>query len=114
MRYATEHGHYELNPFPGSNQIVVSSHAFVHPEFRSNGVGTQLSRERVEKAKELDYDYMVATVRADNAAQLAIMRKVGWKYLDSFHNHVTDVVVHLYGMRLGKKVPSVILSTAKG
>jgi hypothetical protein len=39
MRYADERGtgFYELNPFPGCNQIVVSNHAFIYPAYRNGG-----------------------------------------------------------------------------
>ena len=94
-------GHYELNPFPGSNQIVVSSHAFIKKEYRGNGHGRQAALDRLEKARELDYDYVLATVRADNEAQLKIMRSIaGWDKLDSFTSKVSDVEIFLFGCSL--------------
>lgn len=100
MRFHTPYGHYELNPFPGSNQIVISSHAFVKKEFRGNGHGKETASRRIEKARELDYDYMLCTVRADNEPQLKIVRKLGWKELDHFYNTVTECEVILFGLTL--------------
>ena len=55
MRFANEFGFYELNPFPGSNQIVVSNHAFIYGPWRGQGKGIQQHKERLAKAKELGY-----------------------------------------------------------
>lgn len=94
-------GHYELNPFPGSNQIVVSSHAFIKKEYRGNGHGRQAALDRIVKARELDYDYMLCTVRADNEPQLKIIRSIaGWDQLDNFTSKVSDVEVFLFGISL--------------
>lgn len=100
MRFPTPYGHYELNPFPGSNQIVISSHAFVRKEHRGNGHGKATASARIRKARELDYDYMLCTVRADNEPQLKIVRALGWKELDRFHNKVTECEVIVFGLAL--------------
>ena len=64
MRFSDQYGFYELNPFPGSNQVVVSNHAFIFPKFRGKGFGKIQHMERLIKARELGYDLIVCTVRA--------------------------------------------------
>jgi hypothetical protein len=102
MRYSFSNGkgHYELNHFPGNNQIVVSNHSFLKPEFRGNGYGKELGMEKIELAKELGFDYMIATVVIDNGPQMKIMHDNGWKWFDSFHNSVTGNDVSIWGRRL--------------
>ena len=96
-RYSNKFGFYELMPFPGCNQLVVSNHAFILPEYRKLGFGQAQHKERLEKIKELKYNYVVCTVRADNGAEIHILEKHGWKLLDSFFNEETNMMVHIYG-----------------
>lgn len=111
MRFSHPYGFYELNPFPGSNQIVVSNHAFIYPQFRNNGYGKQAAEERIEKARDLGFDYMLCTVRADNPAQLKIIRGLGWKELDRFTSTETGNEIILFGKNVpertffGNKLP---------
>lgn len=103
MRFSTPYGFYELNPFPGSNQIVVSNHAFIYPGFRNNGYGKQTALERMQKAQQLGYDYMLCTVRADNPAQLKILRGLGWKELDRFVSTETEHEIILFGRNIPER-----------
>ena len=100
MRYATDTGFYELHSFPGSNQIVISNHAFVHPEHRGKGAGKRTNEERIQQARGLGYDYMICTVRADNVPQLRIMQANGWRELDRFVSTETEVEVIIFGHSL--------------
>lgn len=100
MRFSTDFGHYELSPFPGSNQIVISTHAFVKKEHRGNGHGKEMAQTRITQARDLGYDYMLCTVRADNEPQLKIMRALGWKQLDKFTSSVSEVDIYLFGLPL--------------
>ena len=98
MRYADLYGgFYELNPFPGCNQIVVSNHSWVAPEQRGKGLGDLIHKERLEHAKTLGYDYVICTVKADNVPQIKILEKNGWTLLDSFINRETTNQVLIYG-----------------
>ena len=96
-------GHYELNNFPGCNQMVVSNHSCIYPEFRGMGLGTQLGQEKISVAKKEGYDYMIATVVSTNTAQLAIMEKNGWKLLDTFFNRESGNEVNIFGRRLSEQ-----------
>lgn len=100
MRYQTPFGFYELNPLPGCNQLVVSNHAFVEPEHRGTGNGQAAHEERLKRARELGYDYIMCTVRATNAVQIHILEKYEWKHLDTFRNRETGNDVSVYGKQL--------------
>jgi len=93
-------GHYELVTLPGSPQVAVSCRAYIEKEFRGQGWGTQLAEERLKKARDLGYDYIIATVRADNAAQVKIMKNLGWEPLDSFTSRQTDQEIIVFGKKL--------------
>jgi L-amino acid N-acyltransferase YncA len=95
-------GHYELNPFPGCNQMVVSNHSCIYSEYRGQGLGQILAEEKISTAKEEGFDYMIATVVSTNTAQLKIMEKNGWKLLDTFFNRESGNEVNIFGRRLSE------------
>lgn len=100
MRYANENGFFELNPFPGCNQIVISNHSLVYKDKRGRGLGTKEHKDRLQKIKFLGYDYVICTVKGSNTSQLHILQNNGWKQLDSFINNETENVVFIYGKRV--------------
>ena len=102
MRFSDEFGFYELNPFPGCNQIVVSNHAFIYPEYRGKGYGQVQHEARLEKARELGYDLILCTVNSKNLAEIHILRKYGWvEHHDSrFVNSETSNTIQVWAKRL--------------
>lgn len=94
-------GFYELNPFPGCNQIVVSNHSWIPPEKRGKGFGDQIHKERLAHIKLLGYDYAICTVKSDNIPQIRILEKNGWRWLDNFFNGETGNSVYIYGRKMG-------------
>lgn len=100
MRFANDNGFFELNPFPGCNQIVISNHSLVYKDRRGNGVGSQEHSARLEKIKFLGYDYVLCTVKSDNIPQLKILSNNGWKQLDDFVNNETGNTVYIYGKKV--------------
>lgn len=95
-------GHFELEKFPGSNQIAISSHAFIEEEHRGKGYGKAAAEDRVMLARRLGFDYLLCTVVSTNAVQRHILEQLGWSCLDEFDNRVTDNTVCLYGRRVEK------------
>jgi hypothetical protein len=96
MRYSNEFGFYELNPFPGCNQLVVSNHAFIKPEYRDRGHGGIQHRKRLQLIESLGYDAAICTVREDNVAEREILIKNGWTRVFSFRNSETDHMISVY------------------
>lgn len=103
MRFSDDNGgFFELNPFPGCNQVVVSNHSWIAPDKRGQGLGTKVHNERLSLMEKLGYDYALCTVKSGNFAQIAILNKAGWKQLDAFMNRETNNVVLIYGKGLNK------------
>jgi hypothetical protein len=100
MRIADKYGFYELNPFPGSNQVVVSNHALIYAEHRGKCKGLIQHGERIAKAYDLGYDLIVCTVRADNDVEKHILAKFGWRYGARFHSRETGHLVELWTREL--------------
>ncbi len=98
MRYETNcGGFYELNPFPGCNQIVISNHSFVPKEARGKGLGSREHSDRLKKIESLGYDYALCTVKEENIAQIKILENNLWKHLDTFFNKETENTIRIYG-----------------
>jgi len=100
VRFSDEHGFYELNPFPGNNQIVVSNHAFIYPSHRNRGFGKVQHEQRLAKARELGYNYILCTVNKENDVECHILEKNGWHMFDGFLNLETDNYVGIWGRYL--------------
>lgn len=100
MRYADEFGFFELNPFPGCNQIVVSQHAFIYPNYRGKGLGQAQHFKRLKIARDLGYNFIICTVRIGNEAEMKILDNNGWKLFTTFYNRETENNVGIYGKSL--------------
>ncbi len=100
MRYFNGYGYRELHSFPGCNQIVISNHAHIYPEFRGKGHGTIENKAQVTRAADMGYDYIMCTVRSCNVPQIKILEKNGWKHLDTFTNTQTENEILIYGRAL--------------
>jgi Acetyltransferases, including N-acetylases of ribosomal proteins len=100
MRFSDEFGFYELNPFPGSNQIVVSNHAFIYPKLRGQGYGSRQHRARLNMARNLGYDVIMCTVREDNAIERHILFKFGWNNVLVFNSTETGHKLCVYTRKL--------------
>jgi hypothetical protein len=100
VRFADQYGFYELNPFPGCNQICVSNHSLIYRGYRGEGRGQIQHQERLIKAKELGYDFIQCTVRGDNLAEKHILNKYNWSMMASFKSKETGNLVELWGRLL--------------
>lgn len=93
-------GFYELNSFPGCNQLVVSNHAFIFPGYRGRGFGNLQHKERLEKAKELGYNCIICTVKANNLPEKKILMKNNWKMVFQFINKETNNDIEIWALTL--------------
>lgn len=100
MRFANYAGHYELNSFPGCNQLVVSNHAFVKKHLRGSGRGKLQHNVRLAKAKELGYDCIICTVRRDNAVEKVILTRNNWTKVHEFYNSETEHTIEVWARNL--------------
>lgn len=95
-------GHFEC--FPGNEDIAVSTRASVYCTSMGNGLGSKYHKERLEKAKELELDYLICTCRLDNQAQMKILSNNGWKCLDTFISGRTSHIVCILGKLIERSV----------
>ena len=95
-------GFYEINAFPGNNQICVSNHAFILPQHRKLGYGDFFHKERLQKMRELGYNLALCTVKNDNHPQKKILCNNGWQRNDesSFLNKETGNECELWSIQL--------------
>lgn len=100
MRFFDWTGHYELESFPGCNNLVVSTHTFIKPELRGKGLGLRQHGQRLKQAEDMGYGYIICTVKANNDAEKHILEKAGWKKLDSFTNKETGNNLEIWGRSL--------------
>lgn len=100
MRYWSPCGFYELNPFPGCNQIVVSNHAFINPEDRGQGFGRKQHQSRLEEIASLGYDVAVCTVNESNTREIDMLKRNGWLWAFSFKNRETNNQVQFWYKRM--------------
>jgi len=96
MRYANKYGFYELNPFPGCNQLVVSNHSFIFEVHRGKGRGSAEHYKRLEEARRLGYDAIICTVKSSNEPQIKILKAHKWTKCFEFNNEETGSAVQVW------------------
>jgi RimJ/RimL family protein N-acetyltransferase len=89
-------GEYQIDPMPGCKTIGVSHALKIYPEFRGKGYATHAHLERLQKAKELGYDLLLATTVEGNKPQYHILSKFHWKQIRTFDNQHTGNRVILW------------------
>src|SRR5688500_1903670 len=89
----------EVISLPGC-PVVGVSHALYKIEGSAKGYGVAAFNMRANQMRELGYAIMLCTVRVDNAAQKAILKKVGADRVATFYNPQTNNDIELYVYRL--------------
>lgn len=92
---------FTIVQLPGCCGVLISTGAYVSPEFRNLGIGTILNNLRKEIAKKvLGYSLLLCTNRMDNRAQQTILRKNGWEKIHTFKNSRTDNKIAIHVVQL--------------
>ena len=97
MRYGNEWGAYEITALPGSPRVAVSHGTFVYPKHRGKGFGKAEHVKRLEKIKELGYDYVICTVDLNNYREIKILSDNQWKKCDEFTSSSSGHKVGIFG-----------------
>jgi len=71
-------GSLGLHERPGLSPLFELSY-YVAPRWRGHGIGTQLVRHLIAHAPGWQVDRLLATVWSDNAASLAVLRRLGFQ-----------------------------------
>ena len=93
--YAPLWGAYDGNKLVGMAQLYVSQKMLeleeynvcelggnlVLPEYRGNGITTKLQTILLEKAKNLNFDYIISMAHPDNIGSLKTLQKVGLEFV---------------------------------
>lgn len=82
---------------PGCCGLVVSTGAYVDPDFRNKGIGKIMHKIRKDLAAEAGFSCMICTDVIQNGAQQRILKKNKWKLVHLFHNRNSgnDVAIHI-------------------
>lgn len=99
-RYANDYGACEIDSLPGSAQVGVSHSVFIREEYRGKGIGDANHKLRLKRAKELHYDLLICTVRADNEKEQVNLHDNGWEYMTRFKSSNTGNWVQLWSRQL--------------
>ncbi len=81
-------GDFKLEPFPGINNVIVSTQVVIEEKQRGKGWGRLLNRLRVRAMSLAGYSRMLATVRNDNLGEEHILETNGWKRLTTFDSNL--------------------------
>jgi hypothetical protein len=87
-----------ISDFSGCDQIGISHSVFTKD--KKKGFGKLAHEKRLEKMKDLGYDYAMCTVVIGNDIQEHILKSFGWIVLDSFLSSKTGNTVNIYGKNL--------------
>lgn len=99
-QYDVAKGFYEINSFPGCNQLAVSNHVFLEKEYRGKGFGQQFQESREHHTKLLGYDAVICTVKADNFPEIKLLEKNDWKKIWEFYNRETENIILIFAKNL--------------
>lgn len=69
---------FSLNLFPGNQDIVVSTSAYVYEARRGFGLGRLLHQMRLDVTKKVGFQMIFATVAKDNAKERTILSLNHW------------------------------------
>jgi len=89
-------GSYEIDPMPGCPRVGISHALQINEGCRGIGYGTRAMDERIEKARELGYEVLIATVVAGNVAEEKILERFKWRPITTFDNLKTGHTVNLW------------------
>lgn len=104
QRFANEYGTCQITALPGCPQVAVSHSVFVLPQFRRQGKGDENHKKRLQRMKDLHYDYVLCTVNHTNESEGRNLRDNGWVKISCFTSSNTEHVVDIYGRHL-KNIP---------
>lgn len=75
---------FNMRDFHDTESIAIVFRCFVALKFRRRGLGQYLHRLRIRFAKDQKINFLMATTRQTNPVQNHIMKKNGWKIVESY------------------------------
>ena len=93
-------GRGTIELLPGFQCTLGWSHsAHIHWTHRGKGLGTEAHMARLAKAKEIGFKYLMCSIRTDNMAQRAILKKAGWIKLHDLKTYCSTVELWLIDLQ---------------
>lgn len=72
-------GSYSLSFLPGNRRVLISHYVKMDSGERGKGFGQRYMKIREQIAREAGANLMLATVRNDNAIEIHLLKKFGWR-----------------------------------
>ena len=88
--------HFSLAPFPHCKHILLSLNSFVDKGFRKQGYGRFFNKLRIRAASLGGFSKILATVREDNEAEIAIMKANNWTKISDVRNDDQNITIGLW------------------
>lgn len=95
-----EIGQYCLTEMAGCPRVVISHGLRIDEPYRNRGNGSRAMEDRINNAKMMGYEVMLATVVDGNVPEEKILRRYGWKEVTVFDNQRTGNTVKLWQLNL--------------
>jgi ribosomal protein S18 acetylase RimI-like enzyme len=73
-----------LTSLPGNDAIVVSTDQYVYERFRNVGIGSLLTRAKMDIIRSVGCQMLIATVNATNTYEIRLLTELGWSTLVQF------------------------------
>lgn len=86
---------WKLYQMPHCCAYMISCNVYIHPDYRSLGLGTLLNKLRQDIGRILRYTAMLCTDIEQNLAQRKVLKKNGWNDIHSIVNKRTKNKVFL-------------------
>ncbi len=81
-----------IDLLPGFQCTFGWSHdAYIKWDYRGKGFGTKAHMARLKWAKEKRFKYLMCSIRSDNVAQRAILKKAGWERIRDLKTYCSTV-----------------------
>lgn len=92
-----------ISLFPGNYDVLVFETCEIHERYRGHGIGSLLHGYRLDAAKAAGASCVVCTVRSDNAAERAILKKFDWHEMRAFVPKYRREDKHVVGVEFWMK-----------
>ena len=93
IHFTHEHGAASADPLPGTGEVYHVHGFYVEHNHRNQGLGKKYHKERLDYfERDLCITTLTCVVRADNIAELKIMKRFSWEQLGAFRNTEGDAL----------------------
>lgn len=99
MRYACKYGFFEIDTMPNQPSLALCHSFVIHEKYRGKGYGYKLKQRQIDYLVACGFTAAICTVQSSNQAQLQILQKCGWKFIERIYDARTDSLVEVFMWR---------------